>query len=127
MDGIIDIVIAILFIAIPTIFKAIGNKLEKSGKAEKAGKLKKIAQTLSDEDDKEQNFEEWVMEQLENPTEEPVVVQPVVEETIKTQEVKKPKAKIKAAILLEEDNKKNKEKIDPKKLVIYSEIMNRKF
>ena len=40
--------------------------------------------------------------------------------------VTKSKAKAKKPVLQEED-KKTREKIDPKKLVVYSEIMNRKY
>ncbi len=150
MEGIIDIIIAVLFIAVPAIFKAIGNRLEKSGKADKAGKYKKVAEAFADEKD-ESTVEGWLLEQMdrkEKPVEPvaldpaPVVVmKPSVQEvdimdyidkpeTVVKRQVKRvpPKASVtKPAILIEEEPKKKTEKIDPKKLVIYSEIMKPKF
>ncbi len=124
MDGIIDIIIAILFIAIPTIFKAIGNKLEKSGKAEKAGKFKKIAESFSDEEG-ESTIEGWILEQMEDPAEE--VVEPVAEAPKPAYVEAVPVVKKKPVMLVEEKPEKKGEKIDPKKLVIYSEIMKPKY
>ncbi len=146
MDGIIDIIIAILFIAIPTIFKAIGNKLEKAGKSDKAGKFKKIADSFSD-DEGESTVEGWILEQmnqeeekpLENAAEHPAanpepVLEPVFtvpEAVVQQMKVTKRPEHLKPAnrkpVMLIEDEPKKREKIDPKKLVIYSEIMTPKF
>ncbi len=128
MDGIIDIIIAILFIAVPAIFKAIGNRLEKSG-SDKAGKFKKIAEQFEDYSIPEEEDVEIVGEEdvepapavLEEPVvlKEPVVLEEVVRQTFKPVS-KKP-------VIFVEDEPKKGEKIDPKKLVIYSEIMKPKF
>ncbi len=151
MDGIIDIIIAVLFIVIPVVFKAIGNRLEKSGKTEKAGKFKKVAESFVDEDDKEDTIQGWLLEKMdrkEKPVEPvpldpaPVVVMKPIEpevdimdyidkpETVVKRQVKHlpPQTTVKKpAILLEDEPEKKGEKIDPKKLVIYSEIMKPKY
>ncbi len=142
MDGILDIIIAVLFIAIPAIFKAIGNKLEKSG-SDKAGQFKKIAEafednTAPDEEDAESEVEsdtepegknfwdmvrdEWGLEvkPVDEPEPEPVQMFEKPAEVVEKQ-IKRP------AMLIEEEPEKKGEKIDPKKLVIYSEIMKPKF
>lgn len=58
-----------------------------------------------------------------------VEVQPVVQPvTISFEEAQKPIKPIKAKALNQQDEeKKTGEKIDPKKLIVYSEIMNRKY
>ncbi len=152
MDGIIDIIIAVLFIALPALFKAIGNKLEKSGKADRAGKLKKVAEAFEDDED-ESTIEGWVLKQMEESEEKPVepvvldpepvtVPKPAVAqidimdyidkpETVVKRQIKrvppKPSVSRKPMMLVEDEPKKKGEKIDPKKLVIYSEIMKPKF
>ncbi len=121
MDGIIDIIIAVLFIAIPTIFKAIGNKLEKSGKAEKAGKFKRIAEAMNDDD-------KSVLDEIETPVLDEILEKRRIEVCGEEDVVSQIKtAKRKPILLEEEPEKKRTEKIDPKKLVIYSEIMKQKF
>ncbi len=158
MDGIIDIIIAVLFIAVPAIFKAIGNRLEKSGKAEKAGKFKKVAEAFENEPDKEDTFDggtdddrmmgEWLFDEKEEDDEPveldpaPVVVmKPEVREIDIMDYIDKPETVVKRQIkhlppqpsvkktsfLIEDEPEKKGEKIDPKKLVIYSEIMKPKF
>ncbi len=150
MEGIIDIIIAVLFIAVPAIFKAIGDRLEKSGKAEKAGKFKKMADVFKDEED-ESTIEGWLLEKMEQDEKpvEPVPLDPAPvvvmkpaaseidimdyidkPETVVKRQIKRlpPQTTVKKpVILLEEEPEKKGEKIDPKKLVIYSEIMKPKY
>ncbi len=153
MDGIIDLVIAVLFVAVPVIFKAIGNKLEKSGKADKARKFKKISDVFEDDDKEESTLEGWLLGKME-PEEadeipaldsapevvmkpdapvfmKPAVVQPVENVVSQVKTTKRPETirptSRKPMMLIEDEPKKQGEKIDPKKLVIYSEIMKRKF
>ena len=61
----------------------------------------------------------------------PVEVKPEPAPTISFEEALKPmkKAPVKPARkpILKEEEKKTREKIDPKKLIVYSEIMNRKY
>ncbi len=146
MDGIIDIIVLILIGVVPAVFKAIGNKLEKSGKAEKAGRFKKISEAFEDEDG-ESALEGWLLEKMdkEDRPAEPVALDPApvvmmrpaapkpmaedVVSQIKT--TKRPEAirptNRKPIMLIEDEPEKKGEKIDPKKMVIYSEIMKPKF
>ncbi len=151
MDSIIDIIILILIGVVPAVFKAIGNKLEKSGKTEKAAKFKKISDVFEDEEG-ESTLEGWLLEKMdkeEKPVEPvaldpaPVVVmKPAVQEIDIMDYIDKPETVVKSQIkrlppqttvkkkpmmLIEEEPEKKGEKIDPKKLVLYSEIMKRKF
>jgi len=114
---------------------------------DQAEKMRKIAKALGgNEDEEESNAPKFFME--DNEDAEPVVAPPtpkpvtyymptdrvapfftmtenVERQTApKTAQAQKPKAK---PILLEEETKERREKIDPKKLVIYSEIMKPKF
>ncbi len=158
MDGIIDIIIAVLFIAIPAIFKAIGNRLEKSG-SDKAWKYRKIAEKIEDFNKPEEESDEtevdvpagdqswgdiWkeVREDVRDqwtlkpdpvePTPEVVREPAVSEEVVRQANITKRPEHIKPTnkkpmMLIEDEPEKKGEKIDPKKLVIYSEIMKKKF
>lgn len=149
-----ETIIGLLFILLPVIFKLIGKKFEQSGQTDKAGKMRELAKALGSDDDSEDNpfkgfFDEESDPEVEYDDDGQIVevkpVQPiqpkpvpvvtpeprtmsyteVVQRTTKTMNVKPMKKK---AILLEEETSKKKgEKIDPKKLVIYSEIMKPKF
>ncbi len=161
MEGIIDILIPILFIALPAIFKAVGDRLEKSGKTDKAGKFKRIAEAMTDDDKSvldeiETPVLDEILEkrrqQVYGPDDDPVepvpinpvpmtIPKPAVREIDIMDYIDKPETVVKRQInrippkptvrkpmmLLEEEPKNKGEKIDPKKLVIYSEIMKPKF
>ena len=147
-----ETIIGLLFILLPVIFKFIGKRLEQSGQSEKAGKFKKIAETLNDGEEVETPIFDWLsdepdeepFEEPEMPFEEPVKPAPVVipvpvEPQIhlweaEAQPVSKKKlkpvqksVKAKRPMLEEDVPQKKREKIDPKKLVIYSEIMKPKY
>ena len=141
-----EVLLPLLFILLPFIFKLIGKKLEQAGNIDQAEKMRKIAKALGGNEDEESNAPKFFME--DNEDAEPVVAPPppkpvtyymptdrvapfftftenVERQTApKTAQAQKPKAK---PILLEEDTNERREKIDPKKLVIYSEIMKPKF
>lgn len=152
-----ETIIGLLVILLPLIFKLIGKKFEQAGQPGRADKMREIAQALGggeDEDD-DDPFKDWlegrtgrevVVERDDDGqiTEvrpvvpvAPVVVQPVqpvqpvrqaVTENVTRQATSRPKPTVKAKRpMLEEDTKKKGEKIDPKKLVIYSEIMKPKY
>ena len=140
-----ETIIGLLFILLPVIFKLIGKKLEKAGTAtppDTAGSF---------------DVGSWVQEAIDEVEPEPMHphAQPEVHphpqlrpqpqatpapeeeatpsvidfnEYMKRRSAVKParKPSKKAPILVEEE-KKTKEKIDPKKLVIYSEIMSPKY
>ena len=119
-----ETIIGLLFILLPVIFKLIEKRLQNSGKVEQAGKVREFAELFQEEEPAE-------------PVETPVVGLPEKEKPVKVVAAKpretfvegqRMTGKKKApAILVEEPEMKKKEKIDPKKLVIYSEIMKPKY
>lgn len=114
-----ETIIGLLFILLPLIFKFIGRKLEQSGQHEAAGKFQEIAKALtSDEDD-------------ESPVADtPVVVDaPAVIDIPEAADAQPVMTYIpgQAPETLSLPEETTREKIDPKKLVIYSEIMKPKF
>lgn len=131
-----ETIIGLLFILLPFIFKLIGKKLEQAGQSDTAERMKEIAQYMGAEEEQdvmspEADYAPTVpVIEPDAPAAEPVV--PVIEpvrmkftENVQRQVPPEPK-KTKKPILLEETEKKG-EKIDPKKLVIYSEIMKPKY
>ena len=111
-----ETIIGLLFVLIPVIMKLIGKKLEDAGK----------------QDTPAPPAESGTFEVAPATPEAPVASAPVVktpvvntpfEEAQRQFQAAKPKKK---PILVEEE-KKQKETIDPKKLVIYSEIMSPKY
>jgi len=139
-----ETIIGLLFILLPLIFKLIGKKFEQAGQSERAEKMREIAQTLRGGDDDDED-DPWELDDDGQVTEvrpaapapvapTPVVVrpvqpvQPVVTENVTRQTTSRPKPTVKAKRpMLEEETKKKGGKIDPKKLVIYSEIMKPKY
>lgn len=143
-----ETIIGLLFILLPVIFKFIGKRFEQSGQSEKAGKFKKIAEKLNGDEEVETPVFNWLSEEPdedpEMPFEEPVKPAPVVipvpaepqihlweaeAQPVSQKKVKSAQKYVKAKKpMLEEDvPQKKREKIDPKKLVIYSEIMKPKY
>lgn len=132
-----ETIIGLLFILLPVIFKLISRKLEKAGQAEKAGRLKELAEMIGGEDETPAT-QTWhtdpvfEMEPDPEPQSEPEQVAPVVVmEPVKHVPVKqaavKPSVKVKPKKVALEEKKEKKEKIDPKKLIVYSEIMTPKY
>lgn len=147
-----ETIIGLLFILLPVIFKLIGKKFEQSGQTDKAGKMRELAKALGSDDDSEDNpfkgfFDEKPELEVEYDDDGQIVevkpVQPVKPKPIPVvtpeprtmsyteavQRTTKPMKPLKKQpVLLEDETSKKKgEKIDPKKLVIYSEIMKPKF
>ena len=131
-----ETIIGLLFILLPVILKLIGKRLEQSGQPEKAKKLQDFLDTISSEEDEvddemEVEYDDdgqiisvhpkmiWEPEPVSTPAPEKTFVF----ESKPAPAVKKQKK----PVLMEETPKKKSEKIDPKKLVIYSEIMKPKF
>jgi cell division septation protein DedD len=131
-----ETIIGLLFILLPVILKIIGKRLEQSGQPEKAKKLQDFLDTISSEEDDvddemEVEYDDdgqiisvhpkmiWEPEPVSTPAPEKTFVF----ESKPAPAVKKQKK----PVLMEETPKKKSEKIDPKKLVIYSEIMKPKF
>ena len=132
-----ETIIGLLFILLPFIFKLIGKKLEKAGKSETADKMKKFAQYIGTDDEQQEEVFTQEEHMTVDPVVEPVIpvvepVVPVIEpvrmtvtENVQRQVPPAPK-QTRKPILFEEPEKKA-EKIDPKKLVVYSEIMKPKY
>lgn len=128
-----ETIIGLLFILLPLIFKLIGKKLEKAGQAEKAGQLKELAEMFGGEDEAPVTHT-WQPEPVLEPESEPqpepvapvVVMEPVRHIPAKQAPVK-PSVKVKPKKAMLEEKPVKKEKIDPKKLVVYSEIMTPKY
>ena len=129
-----ETIIGILMILLPVVFKLIGKRLEQAGKNQPPV-------NVMEEEPPVENWEQTLREYLEQQTvvdEVPSVVEPVVPEPMSVDSVEAPVAPVasdrkkqkktnkKAPILLEEE-KKPKEKIDVKKLIVYSEIMKPKY
>jgi len=136
-----ETIIGLLFILLPVIFRLIGKKFEQSGQSEKAGKFKKMAEALTGDEEEETPIMDWISEEPVQEPEEPETVvtsapvtpqihlwetetMPVVKKKVKP--VQK-SVKVKKPMLEEETAQRKREKIDPKKLVIYSEIMKPKY
>lgn len=127
-----ETIIGLLFILLPLIFKLIGRKLEKAGQAEKAGQLKELAEMIGGEDETPatQTWHTDPVFELEpelEPQPEPEQVAPVVVMEPVKQAAVKPSVKVKPKKVALEEKKEKKEKIDPKKLIVYSEIMTPKY
>jgi hypothetical protein len=128
----------ILFVVAAIILKVVEAKFKKASKTQ-APKVER-RQTFPEMDDRTDDVPEWVRNLVR---EEPVKAEPVEEKpvvktapvaepaTILFEEARKPmkKAPVRPAKALnqQDEEKKTSEKIDPKKLIVYSEIMNRKY
>ena len=138
-----ETIIGLLFIILPFIFKLIGKNLEQAGQTDKARKIREISEAMGndtvhapDDEDEDEVLVKWLAPMLEaeqEPQPEPVMQQPVTPVYVpaegqtaikKTKQKSKPQAR--KPILVEETERK-REKIDPKKLVVYSEIMKPKY
>lgn len=126
-----ETIIGLLVVLLPVIFKLIGNKLE----AAAAEQQKQV-----------QSPDEWAevlrrhMEQSQDPELEELLKEPTPSaEALKNQQSRKvgheygrkiteskPLSIKPSTPILQEEEKKPKEKIDPKKLIVYSEIMRPK-
>ena len=133
-----ETIIALLFVLLPIIFKLIGKKFEQAGQPQRAEQMREFAELFGSDDDE---TEVEVMHDDDGQVVDvpPVTVTPVqtyvrpvvppasvVTENVVRQTASKKKP-VKKPILEEEVQTKKGEKIDPKKLVIYSEIMKPKY
>ena len=129
-----ETIVGLLFILLPVIFKLIEKKLQQSGTAAQQETVRQIKELFEmEENDLTDEIEDDVEPEIGDYVEpEPKFeVDPVIEFLEKVEpQVVKPAApaqkKRTAPILMEEKDNKKKEKIDPKKLVLYSEIMKPK-
>lgn len=128
-----ETILGLLLVLLPLVFKLVEKKLKASGKVETAEKVHEWAEMFGKDEDWEKDDEDEDDSPSVQPAApaRPVEAPQVVSLQPKTQpEPVKPavRARMKAPkpAVVDDDTKK-KEKIDPKKLVIYSEIMKPKF
>lgn len=108
INVIMETIFGLLFILLPIVLKLIGKRLEQAGKTQQP------------------------VEYLEQQTVvEPLAPEPMIKDSVEAPvAVKKkhqPKKVTKKTPILVEEEKKPKEKIDVKKLIVYSEIMKPKY
>lgn len=126
-----ETILGLLLVLLPLVFKLVEKKLKASGKVETAEKVHEWAEMFGKDEDWEKDDEDeddTLSVQPAAPA-RPVDAPQVVSLQPKTRpEPVKPVTRMKAPkpAVVDDDTKK-KEKIDPKKLVIYSEIMKPKF
>ena len=120
-----ETIFGLLFILLPVIFKHVGKKLEQSGKT---GPVVEVLSETFDEPSDEPASKP-VAKPVEKPVEKPVVeFKPVPMPVYRPPKVEENVIRQTESPILQEPEQKSKtEKIDPKKLVIYSEIMKPKF
>ena len=128
-----ETILGLLLVLLPLVFKLVEKKLKASGKVETAEKVHEWAEMFGKDEDWEKDDDDEDDTPSVQPAApaRPVEAPQVVSLQQKTQpEPVKPavRTRVKATkpAVVEDDTKK-KEKIDPKKLVIYSEIMKPKF
>ena len=124
-----ETIVGLLFILLPLIFKLIEKKLQQSGTERQRETMQQIKELFEDESEGLQDESEIEPEPeiVQQPEVAPVIVFPekVEPAVVKPAAIKRKKNS--APILQEEKNDKKKDKIDPKKLVLYSEIMKPKY
>lgn len=130
-----ETLIGLLIILLPVIFKAIGKRLEEAGKEGPAAKMRELSEILEVDDDSPMDDAPAPARKpmakpstVTSPAPVPTAAQPE-SATFKWSPSRSPQpvTVIKEEPILVEEEKKKGEKIDPKKLVIYSEIMKTKF
>ena len=122
-----ETVIGLLMVLLPVIFKLIGKRLERASEgtpevvnADEAP-IEDWAQTVRRHLEEQLGQTETYVQPVPEVIPEPV--QKPVKETVKVRE-RKP---VKSKPILHEEVKKEREKIDAKKLIVYSEIMKPKY
>jgi len=126
-----ETILGLLLVLLPLVFKLVEKKLKASGKVETAEKVHEWAEMFGKDEDWEKDDEDDTPSVQPaapaRPVEAPQVVslqQKTRPEPVKPAVMARMKAPKPAVV---DDDTKKKEKIDPKKLVIYSEIMKPKF
>ena len=114
-----ETIIGLLIVILPIVFKLIEKRLEKAAQTP--------AQTGPSDADIAQDWIETVRQYAAR-EQEKLAAKPVPEETPKAENVPvRRKTKAKARPILLEEEPVQKEKIDVKKMIVYSEIMKPKY
>lgn len=138
-----DIIITVLALALGLGFKVIEKKLKSAGKPAKAGRFKELADLFGEEGAEvfppvapSEDPEEFSMGPVAPDAErsrqvsvpKPVVIEPVTPAPVVAPVEEAPRSvKPVNAPILQEEEPEQKERIDPKKLIVYSEIMKPKY
>ncbi len=137
-----DIIITVLALTLGLGFKVIEKKLKSAGKPAKAGGFKELADLFGEEgaevfppvtpSEELQEYQDepippFVAEEKQQVrVPEPELVKPVTVSSAPVEEAPRSVNPVEVPIL-EEEEPEHKEKIDPKKLIVYSEIMKPKY
>ena len=123
-----ETILGLLLILLPAIFKLVEKKLKASGKAVAADQVHEWSEIFGNSEDDVEDAPS-APSAKEQVVTEPVVLRPVIPqpEPVRPKPARPKVNKTSSKVLLQEEALKKKEKIDPKKLVIYSEIMKQKF
>lgn len=132
-----ETILGLLLILLPAIFKLVEKKLKASGNMEAAEKVGEWSELFGEEKEDQEEGEDAIpaspiFPQPVVPVSEPLRPEqmrpePMRPEPVQHKPVSRRTRKTSSKPILVEEEPKKKEKIDPKKLVIYSEIMNPKF
>jgi hypothetical protein len=140
-----ETIIGLLFIILPVIFKIIEKKLNDAGTPPKTGPSVDLSDLLDEKDASVleepvllEDYDDIVFAGREPDESKPTVIeipevpkQAPMEYAFNMRDVEGKRSinatRTPSPILQEEHNEKKKEKIDPKRLVIYSEIMKPKY
>lgn len=138
-----DIIITVLALALGLGFKVIEKKLKSAGKPAKVGRFKELADLFGEEGAEvfppvvpSEDPEEFPMEAVAPDAEQsrqvsvpkPVVIEPVAPAPVVAPVEEAPRSvKPVNAPIHQEEEPEQKERIDPKKLIVYSEIMKPKY
>ena len=125
-----ETIIGLLIVILPIVFKLIGKKLEQAAQASapQTEPVEDWAETLRRHLEAQQQMQSEAPVPVEAEVETPVLLQPAAQKVKDRPVFKASKAKNKAAKpILKEEPKREKEKIDVKKMIIYSEIMKPKY
>lgn len=125
--------IGLLVAAAVLIFKYVGKRLEQSGSSGKARKVREFAEALDGEDSPMHDWE-YLGKALfgdddkeQDPVPEPETLIVAEPEKKHLPETRPKPVKTRASVPDKDTLQKKGERIDPKKLVVYSEIMKPKF
>ena len=119
-----ETIFTILVIILPIVFKLIGKKLEQAGK-----------QKAPQSTDNQEQIEDWAevlrrhieAQQMPQEPELPVQVERIIPDVRPVAPKDKPSVVQPKPVILAEPDEEEKEKIDKKKLILYSEIMKPKY
>ena len=115
-----DTIIGLLFVLVPVILTVVSKRLEKAGKDGDEVEVPSMSEVFPPVSRHMTDVDEGMSSHdLKQPVPQP---KPQLQPKKKLQPHRDPAFKVK-----EEENPRKKEKLDPKKLVIYSEIMKPKF